>query len=315
MLPGPITASLVAVNLSMIHLTEWKLISVGSHLVGELPSTGEDRPGGRSSQQAEGNNASQFPAHMSSAWNTATPRGPTNLAHIVRSFLELESREPEIPTAELPAPPAPETRTRSASRPGRDRVLGPTPPQTQNSSWLRMLIPPPAPPPPPATWVDVALAVSKILVDLTAVYRIRNANAREVAPTVVSQPAQLESPDIPGLMTIKQLADDAALDLELFSKSLPEDETATDHHHQALITRAAGRILNTHKRVQLNSEARNAEDRAFDATCVVCYTDIANIVFMPCKHLAVCEVSFSWVRGNVCPVGQRANERGIDVLW
>lgn len=249
---------------------------------------------------------------MSSAWNTVTAHEQTNLAQFVRSAVEQESREPQIPTAELAAPTAPETQTwidrflgpapprtrrdrllgSAPPRRRRDRVRGSAPPQADNSSWLQIRIPAPAPPPPPATWMDVAVAVSKILIDLTTVYIIRNANAREVAPTVVAQLAQLESPETPGLMTIKQLADDAAVNLEHFRTSLPEDENATDHHHQALITRAAGRILNIHKRLQLNSDATNAEDTTVDAACVVCYTDIANIVFMPCKHLAVCAVSF-----------------------
>lgn len=232
---------------------------------------------------------------MSSAWNMVTARVQTNLAQLVSSALPLESREPEIPTAEPPAPPASETRTR------RDRVHVPAPPRTRRDR----VIPPPAPPPPPARWVDVALCVSQILVDLTAIYRARNANARTVAPTTLSQPAQVESPDTPGLMTMKQLADDAARNLELFTRSLPEDETATDCHHQTLITRAAGRILNIHKRLQLNGDATNSEDTTVDAACVVCYNDIANIVFMPCKHLAVCAVSFlgpavvyrAWARG------------------
>lgn len=49
-----------------------------------------------------------------------------------------------------------------------------------------------------------------------------------------------------------------------------------------------------------------------DSRCVICYTEVADIVIMPCQHLIVCEVRnvSGGLRYDV--VGQRLNYRLIE---
>lgn len=107
----------------------------------------------------------------------------------------------------------------------------------------------------------------------------------------------------PPRRSLNQLADEASILLELFSKGSHPNDNITDEYH-GIITNATAAILTINARLrQANQRARPREVPNPDPDCIICYAETANTLFMPCNHLVVCTVrmsrgSWSLLRGR-----------------
>lgn len=92
-------------------------------------------------------------------------------------------------------------------------------------------------------------------------------------------------------VSLNTLAGDASVLLELFSQR-PGDSDDITGEHETMITSAAVGITAIQARLRQrgNSNIGSREQRSRDADCVICYSNGADVVFMPCKHLVVCTV-------------------------
>lgn len=110
-----------------------------------------------------------------------------------------------------------------------------------------------------------------------------------IAPVVAPPPAKLSQEEL------CKLAEDASVLLELYSKTPPD---ATPDVAQQLIHSAFAGVakLNRHHRV-LTSGSTAAQKRpenddfTVDAGCIICYSEFADTVLLPCHHLVLCAVS------------------------
>lgn len=93
-------------------------------------------------------------------------------------------------------------------------------------------------------------------------------------------------------------AEEASLLLELFHKTMPDNDDIGDEHRQ-MIDNALRGILGIHKELRLQQAQSNGpveprlediEGTNVDAGCIICYSEIADTVLFPCKHLAICAV-------------------------
>lgn len=112
------------------------------------------------------------------------------------------------------------------------------------------------------------------------------------------------SPKIPNTspMQLRKLAEEASVLLELYSKSAPDSNNAETTQ---FITSAFESIstINRHHRILASSKGRAAQKRAenddlaVDAGCIICFSEVADTVLVPCHHLVLCAVSFRSVDG------------------
>lgn len=90
------------------------------------------------------------------------------------------------------------------------------------------------------------------------------------------------------------VAEEASILLELFSKTRPLD----DNEHKLMIGTALKSITEIHKELHGPPERDDSEyaappegeDLKVDSGCIICYSQIADTVLMPCKHLVLCDV-------------------------
>lgn len=92
-------------------------------------------------------------------------------------------------------------------------------------------------------------------------------------------------------VSLNTLAGDASVLLELFSQR-PDDSDNITGEHETMITSAADGIsaIQARLRQRGNRAVASREQVSRDADCVICYSNGADVVFMPCKHLVVCTV-------------------------
>lgn len=113
-----------------------------------------------------------------------------------------------------------------------------------------------------------------------------------------AKPPPVSLPALPAELDHRKLAEDASILLELFSKTAPD---STDDYNQQLIATAFESIaqIDRHYRVlaaALNGVGNAAQKRAgnddlsIDAGCIVCYSEVADTVLLPCHHLVLCSV-------------------------
>lgn len=110
-------------------------------------------------------------------------------------------------------------------------------------------------------------------------------------PSATPQPPPSRAP-----VPLKEIAEDASVLLELFSRTVPTDDSAIGAESQVLISSAAAGIAAIQMRFwRMN---RQLECRAGgEADCIVCFEERADRLFMPCKHLVVCSVRI-WTSGG-----------------
>lgn len=102
-------------------------------------------------------------------------------------------------------------------------------------------------------------------------------------------------PSAPG--SLNRLAEDASILLELFSQGSHVNDNISDEYH-GIITNATEGVLAIHARIrQVNQRAVPRGVAIPDPDCIICYAEIANMVFLPCKHLVVCTVYMSSASG------------------
>lgn len=92
------------------------------------------------------------------------------------------------------------------------------------------------------------------------------------------------------LLSLNQLAEDASIQLELFSQGTHDNDVISDEH-QTMITSASTSIEVIQARCTgSNRNVTSREEINRDADCIICYAERADKLFMPCKHLVVCTV-------------------------
>lgn len=126
--------------------------------------------------------------------------------------------------------------------------------------------------------------------------------ARHPPPTRPAEPRNPFAPRSPARprppasapVSLNTLAGDASVLLELFSRR-PDDGDNITGEHETMITSAADGISAIQARLRQraargNRDIASREQFGRDADCVICYSNGADVVFMPCKHLVVCTV-------------------------
>lgn len=101
----------------------------------------------------------------------------------------------------------------------------------------------------------------------------------------------------PLLISLRHVAQEASVLLEVFSRTMPIREEDVNQEHLQTVSSAAGCIQRLETGIRLigargneNVGCARRPGSGMDADCIICYSEIANTVFMPCKHLAVCGV-------------------------
>ncbi|KAL0634517.1 hypothetical protein Q9L58_006535 [Maublancomyces gigas] len=143
-------------------------------------------------------------------------------------------------------------------------------------------------------------------------------------PTITSptpaKPALVARPASHAQLDHRKLAEDASILLELFSKTAPD---STDDCNQQLIATAFESIAQIHRHYRVLAAAQNGvgnaaqkrvenDDLSIDAGCIVCYSEVADTVLLPCHHLVLCSFCCEtmgiktkpnvWARKVSCPI-------------
>lgn len=115
--------------------------------------------------------------------------------------------------------------------------------------------------------------------------------------------ARPESPPAP--INLREIADEASVLLELFSKTQPADDGDIKDEHRQLIDSASEIILKIQKNLRaidarkggniaiVQPPVSNTDDMKVDIGCIICYSHVADVLLMPCKHLVLCMVCVS----------------------
>lgn len=115
--------------------------------------------------------------------------------------------------------------------------------------------------------------------------------------------ARPESPSAP--INVREIADEASVLLELFSKTQSADDGDIKDEHRQLIDSASEIILKIQKNFRVIDARKganiaivqppvsNTDDMKVDIGCIVCYSHVADVLLMPCKHLVLCMVCVS----------------------
>lgn len=112
---------------------------------------------------------------------------------------------------------------------------------------------------------------------------------------------------LPRPSDLRKLAEDASILLEFFSKTEPGEDEDTNDEYRGIIDTAFGKISEIKRVYQVMADRRNASlerleppvsemgDMKLDSECVICYSEIADTVLIPCNHLVLCTVSLGAV--------------------
>lgn len=96
---------------------------------------------------------------------------------------------------------------------------------------------------------------------------------------------------------LAQAADYAALLLEVFSRLRPVDDAKLETVHKELVAKAFVSVLEITRRLRALEASPDAGREELEepslniySGCSVCYAAVANVLLIPCAHLALCEV-------------------------
>lgn len=123
-------------------------------------------------------------------------------------------------------------------------------------------------------------------------WEVRPSVAPKMVPAASIIPQELPPPST----TLARVAENASILLELFSKTARSDDEVDDEQKQ-MIESVLGGVLEIRRHFRVvtarkngSSEMAEVEDMKMDVGCIICYTSIADMVFIPCKHLVLCMV-------------------------
>ncbi|KAH8151498.1 uncharacterized protein LAJ45_04119 [Morchella importuna] len=99
---------------------------------------------------------------------------------------------------------------------------------------------------------------------------------------------------------LSQAAEDASAFLTIFSRTRLGDNERFGREHQELVGNALTVILEIQRDLRLRDAVAGREEGAWpwpegltgltvNAECLICYSEIVNIVLLPCGHLILCE--------------------------
>lgn len=99
-------------------------------------------------------------------------------------------------------------------------------------------------------------------------------------------------------LDLAQAAENASVLLEFFSTTKPANNDEITGDQRDMIATALKTVQEIHTEVRVidarrkgnRVKAAETEDMKVDAGCIICYSRIADIVFIPCKHLVLCKV-------------------------
>lgn len=135
-----------------------------------------------------------------------------------------------------------------------------------------------------------------------------NNGGRASQPQIVGHPAiSSSSPDLLPLtppLDLAEAADNASALLELFSVTKPDDDNEIGDEHRRLITGAVELVLKINTQIKVlaarqgcsQAMATESEETKVDVGCIICYSGIADMLLIPCKHLVMCLVRGGAVR-------------------
>lgn len=115
----------------------------------------------------------------------------------------------------------------------------------------------------------------------------------QLPPGLMDPPAAAPTP-----LNLSKAAEDASVLLELFSKTKPANNKDISREQRVMINTALEGIKKIHRELRvLAAESEGTDDGGeaevdtmVDAACIICYTDIADTVVLPCGHLILCRV-------------------------
>lgn len=87
--------------------------------------------------------------------------------------------------------------------------------------------------------------------------------------------------------SLAQTAEDASVLLELFSKTAPRDGEVSDDLKE-MVENAFQSVLKLRRALVVVPVVEEEEG----TECIICYSNAADTVLMPCKHLVLCIVGF-----------------------
>ncbi|KAL0639044.1 hypothetical protein Q9L58_001926 [Maublancomyces gigas] len=269
------------------------------------------------------------------------PRYNRSISHVGSWLIETENRVANVVTTS-PAGPLEHRGGREARRPGHARSRGRYSPgalRVTREVFTSVAPGPEAPteivheqqsPARPRTWADliersrveegagpsrqsdrIARPIEITVLDRSVSRQPELSRGSSTEPSNNFIPPQSRTAPVPKRpVSMKRLAEDASILLEVFSQSSPDNEDDMDDEHQNMISNAADGIIAIQARLRQNVARRNGDigvphEAKGDADCVICYSENADTLFMPCKHLVVCTVRKSilheqvgWLRGG-----------------
>lgn len=90
---------------------------------------------------------------------------------------------------------------------------------------------------------------------------------------------------------LAKLAEDASVLLEFFSKTLPSTIAEITTEQREMVRGALTGLVSLHSALRGSGSSMGGLDGTMvDAACVICYSEIADMVLAPCMHLAMCMV-------------------------
>lgn len=123
------------------------------------------------------------------------------------------------------------------------------------------------------------------------------------SPNPEPRSARPDSP--PVSIDLREIADEASVLLELFSKTNPAEDGYIKDEHRNLIDSASKIILKIQKSFRVMDARRgdsieileppisSTDDMKVDIGCIICYSHVADVLLLPCKHLVLCMVCVS----------------------
>lgn len=114
-------------------------------------------------------------------------------------------------------------------------------------------------------------------------------------PSQLSKP----SPKLPNTspMHLRKLAEEASVLLELYSKSTLDSNNAETTQFIASAFQSISTINRHHRILAVSRDGAaqkrvEKDDLTVDPECIICFSEVADTVLVPCHHLVLCTVSF-----------------------
>lgn len=119
-------------------------------------------------------------------------------------------------------------------------------------------------------------------------------------PPLVPIVRRPEPPPVP--IDLREIASEASILLEIFSRAEIPDDGDIQDEHRLLIDNASSIILKIQKNLQEidTRKGKNiatpeppiskTDDTGVEIGCIICFSHIADVLLLPCKHLVLCMV-------------------------